>query len=86
MAHAPKEAEKEVPGVGVGGAQSVKCLTLDFCSGHDLIVRGFEPRVGLCADNTKVAWDSHSPSLSLPLSCPFFLSPFLSLSLKINAL
>ena len=27
-------------------AQLVKCLTLDFCSGHDLTVRELEPRCG----------------------------------------
>ena len=30
-------------------AQSIKHPTLDFGSGHDLTVRGIEPRVGLCA-------------------------------------
>ena len=44
-------------------AQSVGHLTLDFGSGHDLPVRGFEPHVGLCADGVEPAWDS----LSLPL-------------------
>ena len=29
-------------------AQPVKLLTLDFSPGHELTVRGFEPRVGLC--------------------------------------
>ena len=52
-------------------AQSVKCLTLDFGTGHDL-----EPCVVLCTDSTEPAWDSLSPSLSAP-------SP-LALSLKIN--
>ena len=52
-------------------AQSVKRLTLDFGSGHDLMVRGIEPRVGLCADSVEPAWDFLSLSL-------------LSLSLKIN--
>ena len=33
-------------------AQSVKRLT-SFSSGHDLKVRGFEPRVGLCADRSE---------------------------------
>ena len=42
-------------------AQSVECLTLDFGSGHDLIVCEFES----CADSVEPAWDSHSPSLSL---------------------
>ena len=29
--------------MGYLGAQLVKCLTLDFCSGHDLMVCGIEP-------------------------------------------
>ena len=45
-------------------AQSVKCLILDFGSGHDLTVHEFEPRIRLCADSAEPAWDS----LSLPLS------------------
>ena len=39
-------------------AQSVMFPVLDFGSGHDLKVRGFEPRVG-----SEAAWDSLSPSL-----------------------
>ena len=53
-------------------AQSVKCLTLDFCSGHDLSVCGIEPYTGLCTDSAEPALDSLSPP-SLPLSfslCP----------------
>ena len=50
-------------------AQSVACLTLDFGSGPDLTVHEFEPHIGLCADNTKLAWDlSAPPLLALPLS------------------
>ena len=41
----------------------------DFGSGHDLTVREFEPRVGLCADSSAQSLepvsDSVSPSLSL---------------------
>ena len=37
----------------------------DFSSGRDLVVRGFEPRVELCADSLEAASDSLS--LSLPL-------------------
>ena len=55
---------------GTWVAQSVKRLTLDFQSGHDLGVCEFEPHIGLHADSAEPAWDS----LSLPLS----LSPFLS--------
>ena len=43
---------------------------LDFGSGHDLTVGGFEPRVGLQAGSTDPAWNSLSPSLSLSLSAP----------------
>ena len=47
-------------------AQSVKPLTLDFGSGHDLTVGEFEARLGLCADSAEPAWDSLSPPLSAP--------------------
>ena len=47
-------------------AQSVKRVTLDFSSGHDIIVHEFKPCVGLRADGTEPAWDSFSPSLSAP--------------------
>ena len=50
-------------------AQSVKRPTLDFGSGHDLTVREIQPRVGLCADSVKAAWDSLSLSLSAPSHC-----------------
>ena len=53
-------------------AQSVKRLTLDFSSGHDLMVHGIEPPIELCAGGMEPAWDSFSPSLSAP--------PLLSLS------
>ena len=49
-------------------AQSVECATLDFGSGHDLMVRGVKPHFGLCADIAESAWDSFSLSLSLSLS------------------
>ena len=52
--------------------ESVKCLTLDFGSGHDLMVCRFELHVGLCADSVEPAWDS------------FCLSPAHSLSFKIK--
>ena len=47
-------------------AQSVKRPALDFGSGHDLTVCGFEPLIGLCADSVELAWDSLSPLLSVP--------------------
>ena len=49
-------------------AQSVKRQTVGFGSGHDLVVCGFEPRAGLCADSSE-AWGLLpvvSPSLSAP--------------------
>ena len=59
-------------------AQSVKSLTLDAGSGHNLRVHGIKPCVGLCADSAKPAWDS----LSLSLSAPCLLTH--THSLKIN--
>ena len=38
---------------GAWVAQWVERPTLDLSSGHDLTVRGFEPRVGLCADSSE---------------------------------
>ena len=54
-------------------AQLVKRLTLDFGSGHDLMVRGIEPPVWLSADSMESAWDSLFPSLSA--SPPLALGP-----------
>ena len=48
-------------------AQSVKCLTVAFSSGHDLTVYEFEPHIWLCADITESAWDSLSFCLFAPL-------------------
>ena len=56
--------------------------TLDFSSGHDLVVGEIEPLVGLCPDSVEPAWDSLSPSLSLSLPCAHARA--LSLSFKIN--
>ena len=61
-------------------AQSVKYLTLDFGSGHDLGVRGLESCVWLLTDSVEPAWDSLFLSLSLPLPC------LPSLCLKVNKL
>ena len=58
---------------GGGGAlvaQSVKRLTLDFGSGHDVTVCGFKPRVGLCAEDGACLGFSLSLSLSLSLCAP----------------
>ena len=45
---------------------SVKHQTLDLGSGHDLAVHGIKLRVGPHADSAEPAWDSPSPSLSVP--------------------
>ena len=47
-------------------AQSVKHPTPDFSSGHDLMVHGFEPHVGLHANGVESAWYSLPHSL-----CPY---------------
>ena len=55
--------------------QLVKFPTLDFGSGHDLMVCEIEPQVGLCADSVEPAWDFLSPSLfAPPPSCILTLS------------
>ena len=60
-------------------AQSTGCLTLDFSSGHDLIVPAIEPCVWLCVDSMEPACDC----LSLPLSsAPPQLTLFLSLKIS----
>ena len=69
-----KGDSREMRGTWVG--QSVKCLTPDFSSGHDMVC-GFKTHIRLCADTVEPGWDSLSPSLSLPL--PYsLLSLFLS--------
>ena len=47
-------------------AQSVKRLTRDFGSGHDLAVPEIKMHSGLCADSEEPGWDSLSPSLFAP--------------------
>ena len=47
-------------------SQSVKHPTLDFGSGHDLMVHRIERHVGLHDDSMEPARDSLSPSLSAP--------------------
>ena len=63
---------------GASVAQSIKCLTLHFGSGHDLTIREIEPHVRLCAKQGACLGFSLSlfPSAPLPYSC--------FLSLKIN--
>ena len=63
---------------GTWGAQSVKCLTLDFGSGHDLLVCESETHVGFLADSGEPAWHSVSPSDPPLLTCTHVLSLSLS--------
>ena len=63
-------------------AQSLKHLTLGFGSGQKLMVCGFEPHVGLCADSVEPAWNALSPSAPPQLVLKLML--MLSLSLKIT--
>ena len=67
---------------GTWVVQSVKRLTLDFGSGHDLMVCEIEPHVESHFGNAEPAWDSLSPSLSLYPSPTYALF----LSLKITKL
>ena len=62
--------------------QSVKGPTLDFSSGHDLVVCEIKPCIGLCTDSAKPAWDSLSPFLSLLL--PHFCMSSISQNKEIN--
>ena len=62
-------------------AQWVECWTL-VMTGHDLTVHGIKPHIRLCADSMEPAWDSLSPSLSLPF--PTSCSQSLMLSLFQN--
>ena len=63
--------------------QSGKRPMLDFGSGHDLLVHGFESCIGLHADSAEPAGDSLSPPLCpSPASC--LLAPSLSLSLSLS--
>ena len=55
---------------GAPVAQLLKCLTLGFGSGHDLMVRGFEPHVRLHADSPEPAVRNLLGILSLSFSLP----------------
>ena len=66
---------------GAWVAQLVKCLNLDFSSGHDLMVHGIKPCIWLCADSMEPAWVL-SPPLSLPL--PYVRCHLFSLSLSLS--
>ena len=59
---------------GAWVAQLVKYPTVDFVSGHDLTVRGFEARIG----------EMRGTCLGFSLSLSFCLSPILVLSLSQN--
>ena len=65
-------------------AQSLKHPTLNFGSGHDLMVYKFKPLIGLCTDSVEPALDSLSPSLPAPPLCACSLARSLSLSLSLN--
>ena len=56
----------------------------NFGSGHDLMVREFEPRIRLDAVSTEPASDPLSPSFSAPPPLVLSLSVSPSLSLKNN--
>ena len=62
--------------------QSIQRPTLGSGSGPDLMVGGFESRIGLHADGAEPARDS----LSLPFSLCLSAFPAHSLSIKINKL
>ena len=61
---------------GAWVAQSVKRLTLDLSSGHNLMVRAFKPHIGLCADSMESAWDALSLSLCPSPACTCAFSLF----------
>ena len=73
-------------------SQLVKHQTVDFGSGHDLMVHEIKPYVGLCPNSMEPAWDSLSLFLSLSLSptpsltreCALLHMLFLSLSLSFS--
>ena len=58
---------KQLKTRGAWVAQLVKRPTLDFCSGHDLTVHGFKPRVGFVW-TVQSLFGILSPSLSPPPS------------------
>ena len=69
-----KETQRSKADGHLGGSVSEAS---DFGSGHDLVVREFEPSVGLCADSSEpgAASESVSPSFSLCSSPACALSP-----------
>ena len=77
----PRITFLKIPIWGAWVAQSVKCLTLDFGSGHGLMIHGFQPHTGLHTNSAEPAWDSLSLFLSLFTLPPTCVHAF---SLKIN--
>ena len=63
-----RQTQKNKPLRGAWVAQSVKHLTLDFGSGHDLKFHETKLHVWLWADSMELAWDSLSLPLSLSLT------------------
>ena len=63
---------------GTWVAHLVNCPTIDFGSGHDLMVFEIEPHTWLCADSADPAWDSFSlcpsPAHTCVHSCALSLS------------
>ena len=59
---------------------SVKHLTLDFSSDHDLTVCEIESHISLCTNSVEPASDSLSPNLSAPPPLVHMLARSLSLS------
>ena len=59
---------------GTWVTQSVGHPSLDFGSGHDLMVGGFEACLELRGDSAEPVWDSPSLPVSLPLLCSLSLS------------
>ena len=60
---------------GMWVVQLAKCLTLDFSSGHELMVCGFEPGIGLHTISVEPAWGRLSPPPPLVLTRTLSLSP-----------
>ena len=65
-------------------AQSVKCPTLVFSSGHDLMVCEFEAPIGLRTDSIGFSLMLIADRLGFFLSLSLSLFPSSALSLKIN--
>ena len=71
---------KKLPILGCLGGSVVKRPSLDFGSGHDVMVCEIEPYTRLCDDSVEPAWHP----LFSSLSAPPLLVLSLSLSLKIK--